>query len=463
MNRLSVSSPALVWAVTLTLHAGLAFAQDGSSSSGAAAGDVNNSGTGTTTSQGSAPAAAAPAAPVRRATPYGYLPAPGTDVNAHLESSARTLTDIHQSDDFDLKANPNRTHTVRGRSGALGITREQRSPNSGIYVVRKGDTLSSISQRLYGQPWNWPKLWSLNPQIQNPHWIYPGDQIRLTAAELTPFKPRQSQTLGAGSLVNLRPQMDPNTVFLRRVGYIDDPRKGVMGEVVGAKEGVQLLTEHEHVYVVLRPGVKVHKGQELSIFRPSRKPPKVKGVRQPPGEIIAIKGTLRVDYFNPKTRVARGEIIESLDVIERGAKVGMPGRKFELVPPLKTTKNITTRVIASLYPHVNLGQYQVVFIDRGAKDGLQAGNRLFVIRRGDTWRRTLETARAGAQSRIKLDVEGESEVESTPLHGDEQKFPEEVIGELRVIATHPFSSLAVVTASEVEIVPGDRAVARSGF
>ena len=47
------------------------------------------------------------------------------------------------------------------------------------YEVEEGDTLWLISQEFFQDPWLWPNLWALNPHITNPHWIYPGDLIRL--------------------------------------------------------------------------------------------------------------------------------------------------------------------------------------------------------------------------------------------------------------------------------------------
>jgi hypothetical protein len=47
------------------------------------------------------------------------------------------------------------------------------------YVVEKGDTLWDISAIYLDEPWLWPELWQLNPQIDNPHLIYPGDKLSL--------------------------------------------------------------------------------------------------------------------------------------------------------------------------------------------------------------------------------------------------------------------------------------------
>ena len=53
--------------------------------------------------------------------------------------------------------------------------------------------------------------------------------------------------------------------------------------------------------------------------------------------------------------------------------------------------------------------------------------------------------------------------DATPLKGNEKKFPEEIIGELRILRANKYSSIAVVTVSHREIEPGDRAVARKGY
>ncbi len=389
------------------------------------------------------------------------LPQAGFNPDAHLGSSSQSKTDINQGDTFDLGRDPGRIQTVRGNADAAGVFHSS-SGASGTYTVKAGDTLSKISEQAFGQRLMWPKLWSLNPQIQNPHWIYPGDQVMLSAnANTNPVQ--QSRVLGTGAPVGRPKLVHHQTIFLRRLGYIDDPREGVMGEVVGAREGVQMISQEQNVYIELRSDSKLHEGQELTLFNAVRNPPKVRGARRPPGQLVSILGTVRVDYWNPKTRLARARVIEAVDVIERGAKVGQVGREHMVIAPNPATKNVSARVLTSMYPNEFMGQHDVLFIDRGTEDGLAEGNRLFVIRRGDTWRRTLSTTSDEASSSINIQSEERVDINRTPLHGDEQAFPEEIVGELRVVKAHRYSSLVAVIASKVELEPGDRAVARAGF
>src|SRR5215831_15939758 len=59
------------------------------------------------------------------------------------------------------------------------------------YVIVKGDTLWDLSQKFLSNPWYWPKIWSLNPYIENPHWIYPGNKLRIIPGQGGPQAPAQ--------------------------------------------------------------------------------------------------------------------------------------------------------------------------------------------------------------------------------------------------------------------------------
>jgi hypothetical protein len=73
------------------------------------------------------------------------------------------------------------------------------------YTVKPGDTLWGISAMYLEEPWRWPELWEINPSINNPHLIYPGDVLHLSWEN---GQPRLRVQRGSGDrTVKLSPQM----------------------------------------------------------------------------------------------------------------------------------------------------------------------------------------------------------------------------------------------------------------
>ena len=354
---------------------------------------------------------------------------------------------------------------VSGQAGVHGS--KSGGPKKGapeFHVVKKGDTLWALSNTYYGNPWAWPQVWSLNPQIENPHWIYPGDQVRTRSAITSKStKISEDNSAGPGGMVGRSRLVPQGTIFVRDQGYIGDPKRDVWGEVVGSHEDQMLLTDGNTVYLLMKDGVDLRLGQRLTVFKEVAAPPKVNDSRDPPGKIVKIYGTLRVDAWDPKARVAKTVLIESVDSIERGFSVGPVGRRFDVVPPTAATADVEARILTSLHPHIYFGQNQLVFIDKGSEDGLVAGNRLRILRRGDTWRRNLLTANHHARMRVEMGSPELPEGQTTPLHGNDDKFPDEVVGELRVLRTEEYSSICMVVESTRGLTQGDRAIAVEGY
>jgi hypothetical protein len=423
-----------------------------------------------------APAPAGGAAPAPGST---YVPAPTgqpnftfgpntTSANGTIgggnatESSAHPVTG-DQEDGFDYgKGNASAGAAVHGdENGAIfigGHAAGGEVPYS--HLVRRGDTLWGICGDYFDNPYQWPRVWSYNPQIKNPHWIYPGDEVHLrdpsgagatagtipTAGVALPY---QQQTL-----VDRRRQVPSGTVFLRDQGWIHDGDDQVWGDVTGSTNETMYLTDGNEIYLHIDKGHDVQLGQELTIFKP------IKSGRA--GTLVQIEGTARIDAWNAQDRVARAKIVESLDVVERGARVGPLARKFSIVPPLRNDAEVEAHVLVSIHPEEFWGQNQVVFIDKGAEAGLKPGNTLQIIRRGDAWRRTLVTSSAGW--RVSPDDETPApKLEQTPgSRKDEENYPEEVTGELRVVSVRKDSAACLVIKALHEIEPYEIAVAHKG-
>jgi len=418
--------------------------------------------------------------------PATFRPAADEDINSYLPSSSRPSVD-GSSDSFDLnRSSSGGAVILKGgggaeeeMSGGLGsegldpegrlVVRTQQKPVPEFHTVSKGDTLWDISQNYFENPREWPRLWSMNPQLENPHWIYPGDQLRTAAsgpggpAGAGPAGPAEDNSAGRGGFVGREHAVPSGTIFLRDQGYIGDPERDVWGELVGAKEEVMMLAKGDTVYLAMNDGVDVRVGQRLNIFKEVRSPKKVEGARKPPGELVKVYGTVRIDAWDPDKLIARGVLIESLDVVERGSKVGPVGRRFDVVPPKSAAVDLEARILTSIYPHIYFAQYQVVFIDKGSDDGLVPGNRLRAVRHGDTWRRELRTASKHARMRVPLDDPHDAPHETTPLHGDDEVFPDEVVGEVMVLRTEEYSSICMVVESARPLVGGEKLVAVSGY
>ncbi|NUP08279.1 MAG: LysM peptidoglycan-binding domain-containing protein, partial [Polyangiaceae bacterium] len=355
-------------------------------------------------------------------------PGPG-EVDSYLPSSSRSTTDINQSkSEFDLNPSSAGTPALRGGKGGQYIGEGASVPQA--HTVKRGDTLWGISGQYFKNPYNWPKLWAQNPQILNPHWIYPGDRLRLRVDEF------------GGPL---RPKTVPeSTVFLRNYGWVDDPEKDRWGELVGAPDDQMLLSYGDDSYIELdedkHKNIKVELGQELQLYRPVRT---LRGREaDASGELVEVLGTVRVDRYNPKTRMIRAHIIEGIDVIERGVYVGPIARKFLIVPPTVNEKYLEARILTALYPHQFFGQHQVVFIDRGAKQGVKVGNRFIAVRRGDRWVETLDVAGPGAKIRAKTEDDRDGEIEDLKTDGPVEKYPNETFAELRVLETRDNTAMA---------------------
>lgn len=105
---------------------------------------------------------------------------------------------------------------------SYALAQELREGHPDTYVVRKGDTLWDIAGRFLSRPWLWPEIWQANPQIENPHLIYPGDVISLAylrgeprlVAERGP-QIRREEPIDAVPLSEVEP-------FLRRLRVVDD-------------------------------------------------------------------------------------------------------------------------------------------------------------------------------------------------------------------------------------------------
>jgi hypothetical protein len=146
---------------------------------------------------------------------------------------------------------------------AAGAQLRANHPDS--YTVRRGDTLWSISARFLSKPWLWPEIWQANPQVRNPHLIYPGDVLDLSfvnggpALRLEPAVHHEGDAIPAVSLDQLKP-------FLKDSRVVDPDQVKNAPYVMGFEEAGLDGTPGRNIYV---RNLDAKPGQRWAIVRPT--------------------------------------------------------------------------------------------------------------------------------------------------------------------------------------------------
>jgi LysM domain len=338
-----------------------------------------------------------------------------------------------------------------------------------VHTVREGDTLWDISDRYFGDPWHWPELWSYNPEITNPHWIYPLDHVRLSAAGLdddavAAAAPRATaakntaagfQEPKQGLVTDLAPRvavpakfLQGDTVFLRDEGYLDDTDLKQSGQIVAGAEENMLLADSDLLYVRFNRNQKVEIGQQYTVYRPVHKWEREVGET---GRLVRIQGTVLIRSFDAQRGIARAVITETIDPIERGMPVTLMDRRFILAPPRPNQTNVVAHIIGSTQPRALLAFGNVVFLSVGKGHGIEPGNRFFVVRRGDNWLDVLQRP-----------AEEMGNIVPVPKY-DPSQLPKEVVAEMRVMAVRRNVVIAVITRSDTDVFQGEPVEMRVGY
>jgi hypothetical protein len=257
------------------------------------------------------------------------------------------------------------------------------------YVVTKGDTLWAISGLFLDDPWFWPELWYYNPQVENPHLIYPGDVLKLMWVGGKPVLVRGGAN---NSVVKLTPQMrisdindaipvipqDVIAPFLTRSRVVSEGEleqapyvlAGKRGNIV-AGAGDQVLGRGDfsgdETYGVYRRG-QVYKdpitGETLG----------VEATDIGTAKLLATEKDVATLILNRSTQEIRGA--DRFLPMERG-------RLHARFEPKKPVENSNGFIIAVEGGLTQIGSLDVVTLNLGDRDELEAGDVLAIYSRGE--------------------------------------------------------------------------------
>lgn len=301
-----------------------------------------------------------------------------------------------------------------------------------VHVIRSGDTLWDICTYYFSDPWQWPKVWSYNPQVTNPHWIYPGDLVRLLPRGVFATQANLDQPEKGGDVGKPAPIATPARrvdLGLKKTAFVESSALKAAMTVVGSTDEKTLLGTGDSVYLDYPSDHPPRVGQRYSIYVPGQT---VKSGGDEVGAYVRLLGNVEVVSVKQDKR-ARGVITDSNHEIERGAKVGPLLRQFSNVPSVRPKVDARGNIVAMLAHDQLIGQGEVVFIDLGKGSGLEVGNRMFVVRRGD------------ALPTKALDMVGQND----------QRYPARALGEVVIVDVGEKISIALVILSVQEMGVGD--------
>ncbi|MCB9761970.1 MAG: LysM peptidoglycan-binding domain-containing protein [Alphaproteobacteria bacterium] len=267
------------------------------------------------------------------------------------------------------------------------------------YVIQPGDTLWDISTAFMGDPYYWPRLWSINDYITNPHWIYPGNVVvfrpgtLLDPPEMAFDGPDDPYQVPERSFDRVEAECGPDVDFTHDIPttrYIapgvlaQDDDLEIWGDVFAAKTGQISLGEGDTIYLKLDDPDLVDCGDIVSLYAKGRqvRHPDTRKVKY--GRVYHVLATARVVHREGDTTVAiiRDSYGRS---VQRGDLVG-PAFPVEAELPVTAPRGemdatIVSRLGSDLYFLSSVGE--TVFIDRGKADGLRVGNSFYVVHRRD--------------------------------------------------------------------------------
>ena len=264
------------------------------------------------------------------------------------------------------------------------------------YIVQKGDTLWDISTKFLTSPWLWPEIWHANPQIENPHLIFPGDVVsliyidgkpRLTVNRTLRLTPSNSNTERLSPQVRVSPisdaipaiPLDEINSWLLRNRIVEPGVIEASPYVIAGQEKRLILGSGDRLY---GRGQFANNIPNYGIYR--------KGITYKDPETKEILGIQAIDVGAANMRaldedVATLTVTRSTGDVRIGDSI-LPTEERQIEPtffPSEPDQETNGKIIS-----VERGVSQVALLDvgainRGERDNLQPGNILAIYKRGE--------------------------------------------------------------------------------
>lgn len=272
----------------------------------------------------------------------------------------------------------------------LGVVRADQvvlnGDHPGVYTVVEGDTLWDISGRFLKHPWQWPEVWEANPQIENPHLIYPGDQIQLTYVDGRPrLGVQRSREIKLSPSVRASAHdrsippipLDAIQQFLTRPRVVSPGELATFAYVVGSQDQHLVNGQGARIYV---RGLPDESTTRYSLFRPG-------GEYKDPdtGEVLGhealhIADAVVARFGDPATATITWS---NREVIKGDRLMAQEVEEYTSFVPRAPAGQVDGSIIAVVDGVTQIGQLNVIVINRGKADGMEPGHVLAIFQAGE--------------------------------------------------------------------------------
>ncbi len=322
--------------------------------------------------------------------------------------------------------------SVSAQQPSTQLSLKQGAPAA--YTVVKGDTLWDISAMYLNDPWLWPQLWNINSDIENPHLIYPGDQLYLVWQNGQPklmFKPKVTLSPQVKKITKQPvPVVDQGLVlpYLQSDRLIKLSSIETSSRVVGNNESRQYIYGHDKLYFSGN-----HTHLKWGVYRLSEK-------YQREDEVVAALRLIATGKL-----IDSGTTISALQIEQQTQEIVLNDIVLPIIDintlnlsttffPSPSPANTEASILGTLEGGEYAAQNQIVVIDRGSEDGLKQGSMLDINQAGG----------------FVFGELGDLSYEKS-WFDETQQLPKNKIGELMVIRPYEKFSLALITSSQTAI------------
>jgi hypothetical protein len=312
-----------------------------------------------------------------------------------------------------------------------------------IHVVHGGDTLWDISDAYLGTPWVWPSLWKDNDAIRNPHLIHPGDRIWISPYEMRKVSEAEAAALLAAqdggapapaALAETDAMPTPRSLGsyryteIENAGFVTREQYEGAASILESAEPRKWLSDQTEVVIGLGNG-EVQVGDQFDIFRTEARVTDLDTGMQY-GWATNQLGWLEVTRVDEESSQAL--IRASRSEIQRGDQL-LPRRVRSADIPIGSSPGpVEGRIVHTPDRRLQMSQTDIVYLDRGTRDGLAIGNPLEIYRPLGDHGKAIDSAQ-----------------------NQERRIADHVVAKLLVVDVYDDTSVAVVTHTTEELNRGD--------